>query len=144
MPVTFAIITTVAAFAPLLFVAGNMGKIMRQIPVVVIAVLLMSLVEALLILPAHLSGKTAPWFNRITRPIAGLQRTGLQRSGRRVLLGLQWVQGPYRKPDAAPSPSSGATLTVAIAVVALFLSASLGRRAGSSSSASCRRSTPTT
>ena len=57
MNVQITIITTVAAFAPLLFVAGNMGKVMRQIPIVVIMVLLMSLVEALLILPAHLSGE---------------------------------------------------------------------------------------
>jgi multidrug efflux pump subunit AcrB len=57
VPVSFAIMTTVAAFLPLMFTAGQMGKIMRQIPIVVCAVLLVSLVEALLILPAHLSGK---------------------------------------------------------------------------------------
>jgi multidrug efflux pump subunit AcrB len=57
IPVSFAILTTVAAFLPLMFTAGQMGKIMRQIPIVVCAVLLVSLVEALLILPAHLSGK---------------------------------------------------------------------------------------
>jgi multidrug efflux pump subunit AcrB len=57
VPVSFAILTTVAAFLPLMFTAGQMGKIMRQIPIVVCAVLLVSLVEALLILPAHLSGK---------------------------------------------------------------------------------------
>ena len=50
--------TSVVAFAPMVFVTGNMGKVMRQIPLVVIAVLLMSLVEALLILPAHLAGRS--------------------------------------------------------------------------------------
>jgi len=54
-PVVFAILTSVAAFAPLLFTEGNMGDFMRNIPMVVILVLLMSLVEALLILPAHLA-----------------------------------------------------------------------------------------
>jgi multidrug efflux pump subunit AcrB len=56
-PVTFSVLTTMAAFAPLLFVSGIMGKFMWSIPVIVIGVLGMSLVESLLVLPAHLSGK---------------------------------------------------------------------------------------
>ncbi len=54
-PVTFAVLTTVVAFTPLLVVEGMMGKFMRPMAVVVIAVLLFSLVESLLILPAHLA-----------------------------------------------------------------------------------------
>ncbi|MCG8416920.1 MAG: efflux RND transporter permease subunit [Proteobacteria bacterium] len=54
-PVTFAVITTIMAYAPLLFVPGLMGKFFRMIPIVVIAVLLMSLIESLFILPAHLA-----------------------------------------------------------------------------------------
>jgi multidrug efflux pump subunit AcrB len=55
VPVVFAVLTTVAAFVPLLFVAGTMGKVMRVIPLIVIPCLLWSLVESLWILPAHLS-----------------------------------------------------------------------------------------
>lgn len=54
-PVIFAVLTTIVAFWPLLQGGGMMGKIMRAIPIVVIAVLAASLVECLLILPAHLS-----------------------------------------------------------------------------------------
>ncbi|MFN7131770.1 MAG: efflux RND transporter permease subunit, partial [Myxococcales bacterium] len=54
-PVSFAILTTVAAFAPLFMVPGVMGKIFRLIPAVVIAVLGFSLLESFFILPAHLS-----------------------------------------------------------------------------------------
>ncbi len=54
-PVIFAILTSVAAFTPLLAVGGQTGKIMRVIPVIVIATLLFSLVESLLVLPHHLS-----------------------------------------------------------------------------------------
>ncbi len=54
MPVTFSILTTVAAFSPLLFVQGAWGQIMRNIPLVVITILLISLFESLYILPAHL------------------------------------------------------------------------------------------
>ena len=54
-PVIFAVLTTVVAFLPLANVEGLMGKFMYNVPVVVIAVLLFSLVESLLILPAHLA-----------------------------------------------------------------------------------------
>ena len=54
-PVTFAVLTTVAAFMPLMFVPGMMGKVFRVIPLVVIPCLLFSLVESLGILPAHLA-----------------------------------------------------------------------------------------
>ncbi|GAB4569055.1 MAG: efflux RND transporter permease subunit [Haliangiales bacterium] len=55
VPVFFAIVTTVVAYTPMLFVPGVMGKFFRVIPMVVILVLIMSLVESLLILPAHLA-----------------------------------------------------------------------------------------
>jgi len=55
VPVTFAILTTIAAFAPLLAVPGSMGKVFRVIPLVVIPTLVFSLMECLFILPAHLS-----------------------------------------------------------------------------------------
>jgi multidrug efflux pump subunit AcrB len=55
VPVTFAIATTIVAYTPLLFVPGASGKFFRQIPIVVITVLIISLVEALFILPAHLA-----------------------------------------------------------------------------------------
>lgn len=55
-PVALAVFTTVFAFMPLLFVSGIMGKFIRVVPIIVISILMFSLVEALLILPAHLSG----------------------------------------------------------------------------------------
>lgn len=54
-PVVYAVLTTVAAFAPLAFVEGRMGQMMSNIPVVVVSVLLFSLYESLFILPTHLS-----------------------------------------------------------------------------------------
>ena len=64
-PVIFSVLTSVAAFMPLLFVEGMMGKIMGVIPVIVISVLLLSLVESLLILPAHLSSEGKGLINRL-------------------------------------------------------------------------------
>jgi len=54
-PVTFSILTNVIAFIPLLFIPGSTGKYWWPLPVVVIVVLLISLFEALFILPAHLA-----------------------------------------------------------------------------------------
>lgn len=54
-PVIFAVLTTVAAFMPLLFIEGILGKFLGDIPFIVIVVLLLSLVEVLFILPYHLS-----------------------------------------------------------------------------------------
>ncbi|OVE80466.1 acriflavin resistance protein [bacterium J17] len=52
--VIFSVLTSVAAFMPMLFIGGMMGKFMGVIPKIVIAVLLISLFESLFILPAHL------------------------------------------------------------------------------------------
>lgn len=54
-PVTFSILTNVVAFMPLYFIPGIMGKVFGVIPIVVITVFLISLIESLFILPAHLA-----------------------------------------------------------------------------------------
>ena len=54
VPVTFSIITNIVTFMPMFFVPGMMGKIFKNIPVVVASVFIISLIEALFILPAHL------------------------------------------------------------------------------------------
>lgn len=53
-PVVMAIATTVVGFTPLLFITGIMGKFIAVMPAAVISILLFSLLEALIILPAHL------------------------------------------------------------------------------------------
>ncbi len=54
VPATFGVLTTIAAFAPMLFVGGIVGPFFEAMSVVVILCLLFSLVESKLILPAHL------------------------------------------------------------------------------------------
>jgi len=53
-PVTFTILTTFAAFSPLMFMEDIIGKFVREIPIVVIIALSASLFEAFVILPSHL------------------------------------------------------------------------------------------
>lgn len=55
VPVTFGVITTMVAFAPLLAVSGLLSDFAAQIPLVVIPVLAFSLIESKLILPSHMS-----------------------------------------------------------------------------------------
>lgn len=53
-PVTFGAITTIVAFIPLMFFDGFYGSFTKQIPPVVAAVLVFSLIESKLALPSHL------------------------------------------------------------------------------------------
>lgn len=53
LPVLATILTNIAAFLPLLLATGLIGKFLAVIPTVAIFALLMSLIEALLILPSH-------------------------------------------------------------------------------------------
>ena len=65
-PVVYAVLTTAAAFLPLLFVPGVFGALFQVVPLVVLPCLLFSLLESLGILPAHLAhgrrrDRAGPW-----------------------------------------------------------------------------------
>ena len=86
VPVTFAVLTNIITFMPLYFIPGVMGQIFRSIPIVVVVVFLISLVEALFVLPAHL-GHQKPLTGRIGSTIAGWQQgisDGISRLIRKV------------------------------------------------------------
>ena len=55
VPATFGVLTTIAAFAPMLLVGGQVAPFFESIGMVVILCLLFSLTESKLILPAHLA-----------------------------------------------------------------------------------------
>ncbi|MFC4656376.1 efflux RND transporter permease subunit [Rheinheimera marina] len=62
VPATFGVLTTVAAFIPMLMVGGPQGPIWESIAWVVVLCLIFSMVESKLILPAHLIAMdTKPW-----------------------------------------------------------------------------------
>ncbi|MHC4575635.1 MAG: efflux RND transporter permease subunit, partial [Planctomycetota bacterium] len=113
-PVTLAVLTTVFAFMPLLFLIGIMGKIMRVIPIVVISVLMVSLVEALLILPAHLSGGGFFWKLGLFRLIDRIQV-----STERRLEGF--VNGRFARFVAAAVRRRYVTVAIAVAIFAVTL-----------------------
>ena len=55
-PSTIGVLTTMAAFLPLLFIGGSFDGVLRAVGVVVILCLIFSLIESKLILPSHLVG----------------------------------------------------------------------------------------
>ena len=60
VPVSAAMITTIAAFSPIFIIQGGIGQIMGVLPIVVIAVIIASLIECFLILPGHLAHTLKP------------------------------------------------------------------------------------
>ena len=55
MPIAFSILTNVVAFLPMMFLSGMMGKILWMLPVVVVLAFLVSWIECLFVLPAHIA-----------------------------------------------------------------------------------------
>jgi multidrug efflux pump subunit AcrB len=111
-PVVFAILTSVAAFMPLFYVSGVMGKFINTIPKVVILILLVSLVECLFVLPAHLSrpqkNKGEVWF-LLRKPDRLRQKFGHWLNG--------FIEGPYQRFLARCLNHRYLTLSVAIATL---------------------------
>jgi len=92
IPVTFGVLTTVAAFMPLLMVEGVRGKIFAQIPMIVIPVLLFSLIESKFVLPAHMKHLN---FHKPEKP------NPLSRLQRKVADGLEWLIRHWYQPFLA-------------------------------------------
>ncbi|MYC67309.1 MAG: efflux RND transporter permease subunit [Acidobacteriia bacterium] len=72
VPVTFGVLTTMAAFSPMLFVPGVTGKFMAVFPLIILPTLFFSLVESNLILPSHLAHYKRPTTALKPNPIARL------------------------------------------------------------------------
>jgi len=66
VPVTFAVLSTIVAFVPMLGIPGTMGKFFYVIPMVVIPTLAFSWIESKVVLPAHLS-HGSPLVDRLSK-----------------------------------------------------------------------------
>ncbi|MEN8245618.1 MAG: efflux RND transporter permease subunit [Thermodesulfobacteriota bacterium] len=95
LPVIAAVITTMVAFIPLAYVAGIMGKFIAILPVVVIACLAVSLVECLILLPAHLS--TLPDPSRSNNSVNALTRR-VETFHHLTSSGMEWFVEKVYKP----------------------------------------------
>ena len=122
VPVTFGILTTVAAFMPLTVLEGRMAPIFKSIPLVVIPVLLFSLIESKLILPAHLKHmKPLPpghgnMFTRLQQKIAQSLEMFVQKFYQPALkVALKWRY---------------LTISIFVAVTAILISLAVSGRVG--------------
>ncbi len=107
-PVTFGALTTIVAFVPMMFFQGTWGDYAKQIPPVVTAVLLFSLLACKLFLPTHLKDLNM-----------GASENAFDRFQARITGGLGWfVERVYR-------PALDAALRHRATVLTAFLTAGL-------------------
>ncbi len=82
-PVVVAVLTTIVAFAPWFFLTGEDAQATRQLSIVITAALIISIIEAFFILPAHLRhlkhreklGRFAKWQKGIEQSLVNFSRT---------------------------------------------------------------------
>ncbi len=105
VPATFGVLTTIAAFAPMLFVGGIAGAFFEAMSMVVILCLIFSLTESKLILPAHLVHTSIEPIDdaEIFRPYREVNKARwfsrfFQRLNRRVQISLHNFIGNTYKP----------------------------------------------
>ncbi|MDH3454559.1 MAG: efflux RND transporter permease subunit, partial [Desulfuromonadales bacterium] len=123
MPITYAILTNIVAFLPLYFVPGTMGKVWKAIPVVVITVFLISLVEALFILPAHLAHTRSTPSSKLTARLHAWQ----QGFGAKV---SRFITNRYRPLLELSIRWRGLTVAIGLAVLVVVLSYVMSGRIG--------------
>ncbi len=116
-PVTFSILTTVAAFSPLInSVEGPSGAVARIIPIVVVGCLGFSLIESMLVLPNHLSHLSHRREDRERRGVS----LGWYRFQGFFADGMQWViDRGYRPLIERAIEWRYSTLAIALAVLAI-------------------------
>lgn len=127
VPATFGVLTTIAAFAPMLFVGGIVGPFFEAMSVVVILCLLFSLVESKLILPAHLVHASIKPVDEkeIFRPLREVPPTKriprlFQRLNRHVQHGLKdLIANRYRPLLIKAIENRGLTVTIFVVVLIL-------------------------
>ncbi|WP_250461276.1 efflux RND transporter permease subunit [Microbulbifer litoralis] len=114
-PVLFAVISTMVFFVPMLFLPGYTAEMMLPLPVVVLLALSFSLIESLLILPAHLVNLKP---EKKARSSAGLK---LQRLRGKFAGAMKVASDKYYMPLLQKSLSNSRA-TVMVFVMSLLLS----------------------
>ena len=111
----FAVLTTVVAFVPLLFIPGGIGESWRALPIIMISILLFSLVESLLILPNHLSHMHGPEWT----PKNAFDRFFARVQGHVDVLLNRFVQGPLDKALRFAADQPWVTMAAAVGLLVL-------------------------
>lgn len=124
-PVVATVMTSIVAFLPLTFIKGQIGTLLGALPVVVACALAMSLIESLLILPAHMGHSLAKRdkqrTNRVTRLLKGYEDWRDRLMMNRIIPG-------FGKMQAALLRARYFTLAVAIAALVVSIGMVRGER----------------
>ncbi|MCX7914952.1 MAG: efflux RND transporter permease subunit, partial [Verrucomicrobiae bacterium] len=123
VPVAFSVLTNVVAFVPLFFVPGMFGKIWQVIPLVVITAFLISWMESLLILPAHLAHTRSQPRSRLTARLHEWQQQFAAAFDR-------WVQNRYGRFLEGCLRHRYVTLAVSVAVLVVVIAYVVSGRIG--------------
>ncbi|MEM7508097.1 MAG: efflux RND transporter permease subunit [Pseudomonadota bacterium] len=123
VPLSFSILTNIIAFIPLALVPGTFGKFWVVIPLVVATAFVLSWVEALFVLPAHLAAVKRRDPNRRLGPLALTQRA--------FAAGLAWIIRQIYAPVLAVAMRwRYVTTALMIAALAIVLAIPLSGRMG--------------
>jgi multidrug efflux pump subunit AcrB len=117
-PVVASALTTVAAFLPLMLVGGTMGNILGDIPFVAVMVLIASLMEVFLIMPAHLRSAFSHHVQQVTPRWRRRVDSGFNRFRERV----------YRPLVVAAIRRRGVTVSLVAALMLLAVGLLAGGR----------------
>ena len=122
-PVTFSILTNIVAFMPIYFVPGRIGKIFSMIPLVVCVVFLISLVESLFVLPAHLGHQRERQRTCLSKWLHGKQQTFSRGF-------VRWVKYRYGPFLAFTLRHRYLTVSTAFAALIILMSYAMSGRMG--------------
>jgi multidrug efflux pump subunit AcrB len=131
-PVLASSLTTVAAFMPLLVVGGVIGNILGDIPTVMICVLVASLLECFIVLPAHLRHAFVP---KTTARAEGAPERPSGNPITRLRNGFEqkfdrFREGPFRRLSLTSLEHRGVTLAGALALALVTVGLLAGGRLG--------------
>ncbi|MGB2108439.1 MAG: efflux RND transporter permease subunit [Marinobacter vinifirmus] len=132
-PVLASSLTTVAAFMPLLVVGGIIGNILGDIPLVMICVLVASLLECFVVLPAHLRHAFVVKDKGDKLPEQGARPRGnpVSRFRDRFEQSFdRFREGPFRRFSRYSLKHRGATVASALALAIMTVGLLAGGRLG--------------
>ncbi len=121
MPVTFSIMTNIVAFMPIYFIPGTTGKIFKAIPIVVCTAFIVSLLESMFILPAHLGHQKQSSKKGLLRLIYHYQQSFSQGFS-------AWVKNVYGPFLTFTLRHRIITISISITLLTLLLSYALSGR----------------
>ncbi|MDO6443308.1 efflux RND transporter permease subunit [Marinobacter sp. 2_MG-2023] len=132
-PVLASSLTTVAAFMPLLVVGGVIGNILGDIPVVMICVLIASLLECFIVLPAHLRHAFTP--RRTGKTGAAEPATPSRNPVARFRVGFErrfdrFREGPFRRFSQRSLENRAITMASILALALVTVGLLAGGRLG--------------